>query len=154
MDTLNPFIVRDQFAKDFINAIAQTLVKYHILKGTESMKDLSYKIGRDGKVTFFYETEVHHPAGYHMVGSNGFCDFAAFSDWNEWVKTSREWDCIQDVSWSSRNADTDSQCYKDFVELWNAVFFIPREKLNLSSPLHKYVREVVEPAFDKIKKYW
>ena len=150
----NPFVVRDQFAKDFINSIGQTFVKFNILKGTDGMKNLSYQIGRDGKVTFLYEKEIHHPAGFHMVGSCGPCDFATFSDWDEWVQASNEWDCIQDVSWNSRKADTDCQCFLDFMALWNAVFFIPREKLNLNYTLYDYVIDVVDPAFRKIQKYW
>ncbi len=149
---VNPFTVREKFAKDFVESIRATFMQNYVMRDTERMIDLSTDILKDGEVVYHFDTTVHHPAGYHEIcsGSGGAC--AAFDAYDEVVRIAKSWDVLQDVSWDKRSSYAE-QGLKDLATLWNAVFAIER-KFDLDYSLYDYVLEVVEPAFKKVKKYW
>lgn len=93
----NPFSVCEDFAKQFILSCRKLLVSSLIEKGTETMRDREWRYLGKGVVEYTFTETVHHPAGYHMVGSIGPVDFAAFSDWDEDVRTTSRWNVVTDT---------------------------------------------------------
>ena len=150
---VNPFTVREKFAKDFVESIRATFMQNYILHGTARMCNLDTEIHLDGKVVYHYDTVIHHPSGYHDIscGIGGAC--AAFDGYDEVVRVAKAWDVLQNVAWNKRSVKGASQASKDFAALWNAVFEVPKH-FTTEYSLYDYVLQVVEPAFKKIIKYW
>lgn len=150
---VNPFTVREKFAKDFVESIRATFMQNYILHGTARMCNLDTEIHLDGKVVYHYDTVIHHPSGYHEIscGIGGAC--AAFDGYDEVVRVAKAWDVLQNVAWNKRSVKGASQASKDFAALWNAVFEVPKH-FTTEYSLYDYVLQVVEPAFKKIIKYW
>ena len=150
---VNPFTVREKFAKDFVESIRVSFMQNFVMRDTARMVNLDTEIHLDGKVVYHYDATIHHPSGYHEIscGVGGAC--ASFDGYDEVVRVAKAWDVLQNVAWNKRSAKGASQALKDFAALWNAVFAVPKQ-FDLSYGLYDYVLEVVEPAFKKIIKYW
>lgn len=142
---INPFQEREEFAKRFLLSCRKMLVDHLILKGTETMRDMVWRYVGDGIVCYEWTSTIHHPPGYHEMGSLGAVTFASFSEWEEDVRESEDWDVLNDCP--ARSSKRDRSWTGDMIKFMDLVFSDREVSWDL-------VESEIMPAFKAISKYW
>ena len=145
----NPFVVCEEFAKQFILSCRKMLVDCLVLKGVDTLRDLSWRYIGNGVVEYTHTETVHHPAGFHMVGSTGFADFAAFSDWEEDVRRTFRWNvCTNTRPGNEESVRDDVKAFASRITPFMDCVFADR-------PVSfAWVRNEVFPRWDLVKAYF
>ena len=142
-------MVCEDFAMQFILSCRMMLVRALIEKGTEAMRDRRWRYLGKGVVEYTYTETVHHPAGYHMVGSMGPVCFAAFSDWDEDVRKTS----VRNVATHTRAGLEDTA--DEYTKAYASVMIPFMDCVFSDHPVsYAWLMNEVMPKWDLVKKYF